>query len=128
MPDKASRQFDRDVQSVGAARHFASETARRWGLDARDIALVVGELAANAVVHGGSAFVVSLQRDQRVSVEVSDLGTEVPTAVLPAGRGHGHRLQGEHGRGFEIVDHLVSAWGVRPVPEGGKVVWACIDS
>ena len=121
MPEDSSRRFDRDVRSVGAARRFAVETADRWGVDARDIALVVGELAANAVVHGNSAFEVRLRQDRRVHVEVSDLGSDEVRRepVAP---------QVEHGRGLEIVDHLAADWGVRQVPEGGKVVWARIET
>ena len=121
MSEVASRRFHRDARSVGAARHFALETARRWGVDTRDIALVVGELASNAVVHGDSSFSVRLRRDQRIVIEVSDLGPdEMPRA--PIGQ------EVEHGRGLKIVDHLSTAWGVRPEQGGGKVVWARLDS
>ena len=48
--------FSRDAPA--AARHFAVATLRGWGAGdlADDAALVVTELAANAVVHARSAF------------------------------------------------------------------------
>src|ERR1700720_4026026 len=50
------------VRPPAAARHFAIGTLRRWAADhlADDAALVVTELAANAVVHARSDFTVAL--------------------------------------------------------------------
>src|SRR5260370_27741712 len=49
-------------EAPAAARHFAIGTLRRWAADhlADDAALVVTELAANAVVHARSDFTVAL--------------------------------------------------------------------
>ncbi|MGI5323229.1 hypothetical protein [Actinomadura nitritigenes] len=31
------------------------------------------------------------------------------------------------GRGLQIVTEMVGAWGVRPLNEGGKVVWTKLN-
>jgi anti-sigma regulatory factor (Ser/Thr protein kinase) len=120
MPDEASRQFEPELQSVGDARRFAVEVAGRWGVAEGDIALVVGELAANAVRHGHTPFTVCLRRDQRVAIEVSDLGATVV-------QGRPGAMEDQSGRGLQIVDRLASDWGIRPFPTGGKLVWATLD-
>ncbi len=117
---EATSHFDPDVASVRAARRFAQETADRWGLEDCDMALVVAELAANAVVHGRSPFTVSLRRDQLLSIEVSDRG---PTVVSLGPEGDTARS----GRGLQIVDRLASDWGIRPFQDGGKVIWARLE-
>lgn len=120
-PDAASRQFDPELRSVGAARRFAADTVTRWGVSPHDLDLVVGELAANAVVHGHTPFTVSLcLRDRTVSIEVcdEDAGPVQRSAVSS---------EAQSGRGLVIVDRVATNWGIRPRSEGGKVVWAEID-
>jgi anti-sigma regulatory factor (Ser/Thr protein kinase) len=118
VPDDASCGFTAELASVGAARRFAQETTSRWGLDSRDVALVVGELAANAVVHGHTPFTVSLSsRDHTVSVEVRDGSSGRPRCGEVS-------LDAPSGRGLLIVDRLASEWGIRRICDGGKVVWA----
>jgi anti-sigma regulatory factor (Ser/Thr protein kinase) len=121
IPDGASCQFDPDVRSVGAARRFALDIAGQWGAASHDIALVVGELAANAVVHGHTPFTVSLSRHGRtISIEVFD---EYAGPV----RRSTVSLEAQSGRGLVIVDRVATNWGSRPLSEGGKVVWAELD-
>ncbi|MET7687474.1 ATP-binding protein [Streptomyces sp. NPDC005483] len=85
-----------------------------------DVALVVAELAANAVRHGrvrGRGFRVRLVwREDRVRVEVMDArGERLP---VPA------REPDEGGRGL-LVDALSEEWGVELRPDGVyKTVWA----
>jgi anti-sigma regulatory factor (Ser/Thr protein kinase) len=121
MPDGASCRFEPELHSVGAARRFALDTASRWGITPCDLALVVGELAANAVVHGHTPFTVTMQvHDKTVSIEVSDDGTS------PV-RHSAVRSEAQSGRGLLIVDRVATRWGIRPAAEGGKVVWAELD-
>jgi len=58
----AARTFAFSGEAPAAARHFAVEALRRLGAGelADDAALVVTELAANAVIHARSAFTVDL--------------------------------------------------------------------
>jgi anti-sigma regulatory factor (Ser/Thr protein kinase) len=103
---------------VQEVRRLVGQTVREWGGRPGDAALVVGELAANAVVHGRSLFTVTLgSHDDRLLVEVSDLhpgvpvrGATDPTAVS--------------GRGLHLVEALALTWGVRADPPSGKTVWA----
>lgn len=113
----ASMTFEPRAELVGAARRFAMGEAQRWGFQPDAVGLVVGELAANAVLHARSPFVVSLScRRRRILVEVADANPRLPVlAAVP--------LDASSGRGLAMVEQVARAWGVRPHPEG-KVVWA----
>ncbi|MET9820243.1 ATP-binding protein [Streptomyces sp. NPDC006349] len=94
------------------------------------VALVVGELAANAVQHGrvlGRTFGVRLTVDAAaglVRVEVADAAADRhPSAVLPSSS-----LEGESGRGLLLVDVLALRWGWTPRRTLGKTVWAEVPS
>jgi hypothetical protein len=115
------QRFSAETADVVIARRFAALTAADWGVDPDDIELVVGELAANAVLHARTSFTVSLTRtaDCLVLVEVADLDAHVPSAGAPS-------LWDTSGRGLMIVSHLTEDWGVRTDPSGGKVIWARI--
>lgn len=116
-PLTASRAFAASVAGVRAARVFATTTVEGWGVDPFGVETVVGELAANAYVHAGTAFTVSLHcADSRVSVEVEDRSSKKP--VLSVGPPDALR-----GRGLLIVDAISLAWGTRETSQG-KVVWA----
>ena len=121
MQPEESCRFAPELESLGAARRFARAAADRWGVDPTDVALIVGELAANAVIHGHTPFTVSLtHHDRRVSIEVTD---ENACSV----QRHVVSPDSPTGRGLLIVERLASNWGIRPVPAGGKVVWAELD-
>lgn len=86
-----------------------------------DVALVVAELAANAVLHGrvrGRDFRVRLVlRDGLVRVEVADGRTD-RLPVLRASADEG-------GRGLLLVAATAERWGVEPRTGAPyKVVWA----
>src|SRR4051812_46208746 len=81
----ASWDFGSDLDQVAAARRFVVGVVAGWGLETDAVALVVSELASNAVQHGGSRFTVTLRGDGgRVRVEVTDFGEGVPAAVAAA--------------------------------------------
>ena len=101
-------------EAAAAARHFTVATLGDWGAGdvAGDAALVVTELAANAILHARSAFTVSLSaRDDLVRISVRD-------ASPLAGR-----LRAAPLHGLAAVDALASRWGVESHGNAGKTVW-----
>jgi anti-sigma regulatory factor (Ser/Thr protein kinase) len=115
--------YARERRSVPAARRFAAQSLRCWGLRdwarADDMSLCVSELATNALLHGvppGRGFLLRLRYDGHVvRVEVHDSGPGVPKIA--------DETYGEGGRGLVLVTALADKWGVveRAL---GKVVWA----
>lgn len=114
-----SRVYLPAPESVPAARHFVVDVLHSWGCDelSADAALIVSELATNALHHAGSPFRAVVDRRQgglRIGVEDA---TDTPL----------ERREAAHddisGRGVGIVEALSRRWGFNPVP-GGKVVWA----
>jgi len=115
----ASRAFALSGDAPAAARHFAVDAVRRLGAAdlADDTALVVTELAANAIVHAQTGFTVDLTAGPRVlRIEVRDASPLPPAAAadLPALPLHG----------LGAVDALASRWGVERLGHSGKSVWA----
>jgi anti-sigma regulatory factor (Ser/Thr protein kinase) len=113
-------RFAADATAPGDARRLVIDALRRAGhagelLD--DVQIVITELAANAVVHAGSPFSVSIRSTGSiVRIRVRDRSHAVPTvrddgATTPSGRG------------TRIVAALSRRWGVDLAPDG-KVVWA----
>lgn len=117
------------------ARRLALAQLHAWGIphgtDAADtVAVIVAELAANAVTHGrvpGRDFELRLSLvPGSVRVEVSDTHTGPrppgPGAVRPP------RALGENGRGLVLVDALAARWEVLDrQPPPGKTVRAEVD-
>ena len=114
------------------ARHLATHQLDVWGFpfgsDVSDaVALVVAELASNAVLHArvpGRDFALRLEhRTDALRIEVADARDDRPVAVPPMTTDP----TSGHGRGLVIVDVLASRWGVGDRTGPGKVVWAEID-
>jgi hypothetical protein len=105
--------------SVPAARHFVVDVLRAWGLgdlDA-DAAIIVSELATNAVRHADSPFRVVLDRQlDGVRIGVEDAGRDALARRSPDSYDLG-------GRGVDIVEALSRRWGSTDLPSG-KLVWA----
>jgi len=115
--------FSRDAPA--AARHFAVGALRRWGIAdlADDVALVVTELAANAVGHARTGFTVILSsrpsRPSDVRVSVRDA-----SPLPPAGAsGSGSPLPVTPLHGLSAVNAMASHWGVESLGSSGKTVW-----
>ncbi|GAA4670698.1 ATP-binding protein [Streptomyces chumphonensis] len=112
--------------SVQLARRRAARLAAEWGFVdlAGDVALIVSELAGNALLHGcmpGRYFRVRLVLTATVlRVEVTD----------PRGERRPRRREAADdemfGRGLLIVEALAARWGVTPRTVG-KTVWAELD-
>ena len=117
VPD-AVRTFGFSREAPATARHFAVATVCEWGLAdvADDAALVVTELAANAIVHAQSGFTVVLSpRGNLLRIAVRDrcpLPAEGQAALMPIPL---------HGLG--AVDALAIRWGVESLGNAGKTVW-----
>lgn len=106
------------LESVTQARHLVTAAMHEGGAGhlAADAALVVTELAANAVVHARSGFTVTLTTgEDTVRIDVRDA---VP---LPAGD---TGLPAEPLHGLGAVAAMAARWGVSEVTGGGKDVWA----
>lgn len=117
-PGTAARAFALCGDAPAAARHFAVDAVRRLGAAdlADDTALVVTELAANAIVHAQTGFTVDLSVGQDVlRITVRDASPLPPASVadLPALPLHG----------LGAVDALASRWGVERLGHSGKLVW-----
>jgi anti-sigma regulatory factor (Ser/Thr protein kinase) len=123
-----ARSFPCELDSVRAARHYAARLlapATDQAL-ADDVAIAVTELAANAVLHGRSAFTVVVTRwATRIRVAVRD---NTPVGSVADGESaesvrYQVPLPVTTGHGLSVVAKLASRWGVEPTP-AGKVVWA----
>jgi hypothetical protein len=114
----ATRAFALSGDAPAAARHFAVDAVRRLGAAdlADDTALVVTELAANAIVHAQTGFTVDLSAGPDVlRIAVRDASPLPPASAadLPALPLHG----------LGAVDALATRWGVERLGHSGKLVW-----
>lgn len=119
---QARIRLDPDPQSVSQARRFCSTTLTGWGADPElesNCVLLVSELATNAVLHAGTPFTISIERGERLRVEVTDGDPRLPQL-----RDYG--LQAMSGRGLHLVEALARASG-SAVVDGGKAVWFELD-
>ncbi len=119
-PMKISRSFSSDAAATRSARHFVLDAVGRAPSGVRDaIAVMVGELAMNAVQHAQTGFQVTVElADGTLRVEVTDSGGKYPAAgAMPP-------PSSSRGRGLPIVDNLADAWGITwSPPAPGKTVW-----
>ncbi|MEY9875245.1 hypothetical protein ABH931_004746 [Streptacidiphilus sp. MAP12-33] len=131
-PDRQVRRLGlRGVSGpVGKARDFTGRALAEWCWAdpraddpdererAEDVLLVVSELVANAMTHGGGVLelVVTLEGDA-VVVGATDGEARPPTVPTPGdpARPGGHGLQ--------VVRRLATSWDSTPQP-AGKTVWA----
>jgi PAS domain S-box-containing protein len=121
-----SRHFPATGRSVGRARSFLLQAVAAGGDDGPDLALMLSELATNAVQHAATGFDVTITLGapddgadgaRWVRVSVRDEAPGYPAPQEPA-------ADAPHGRGLRIVESLADAWGVE-VQRGrpGKTVW-----
>ncbi|MEV6956372.1 ATP-binding protein [Streptomyces sp. NPDC051183] len=104
------------------ARRLAVEKLDSWGLSSEDPALIVAELAANAVTHGrvpGRDFRMELAlADGVLRIEVADTRRDRDPGIRDPDAGE------EVGRGLLLVNALADRWGVDRGLPPCKVVWA----
>jgi anti-sigma regulatory factor (Ser/Thr protein kinase) len=109
---------DSVLTSVARLRHFAADavSVHAPDVDGDTVALLVSEVATNALVHGAGAVrlrVVPLPRGVRV--EVLDGSRTLP-------RRRAATLYDEGGRGIALVEAFAAAWGSELTADG-KTVW-----
>ncbi|WP_371603544.1 ATP-binding protein [Streptomyces sp. NBC_01220] len=121
------QRFTATRRGARLARRLAVHQLDEWGVPygselSDDVAVIVAELAANAVVHGyvpGRDFELRLQAlgAGGVRIEVSDARGERRPEMCEEQAG------AEAGHGLRLVEALAAKWGVaeRVV---GKTVWA----
>ena len=110
--------------SVSHTRRFLRETLDLWGLQTLGdpAAVVLSELATNAVIHAGTDFTVRLSTSgkQKLRLSVTDGSTHMP-----------RRAKNRHattGRGLQLIDGLSTEWGAMLHGVEGKTVWALLSS
>jgi anti-sigma regulatory factor (Ser/Thr protein kinase) len=109
--------------SVARLRRFAVEQCRLSGrpVDCDTLALLVSEVATNALIHSRGDVRLSVLPDSSgVRAEVHDEGQGMPTPREPG-------LDAEGGRGLGLVETLAARWGTDPTREG-KTVWFELDA
>ena len=116
---EAWRVFPRDVEAPRQARRFVCAALDRWGRQdlIDDAALVVTELATNAITHGGSNLTVGLRCvGSRVILTAHDTSSALPYVRLPD-------MEASSGRGLQLISGLATTWGAERLRDG-KIVWA----
>ena len=109
-----------ELQCVARARRFLLNTLLAWDVPALypDAVTVVSELVTNAITHAPAPGELTLSLLPNVlRVAVTDAGAGAPEPRQASSTREG-------GRGLYLVNALTSAWGMDPLPDGGKVVWA----
>ncbi|MFD9539973.1 SpoIIE family protein phosphatase [Streptomyces sp. NPDC060022] len=107
-----------DGNPASTARKLVTEQLSRWSLtELADVTeLVVSELVGNALRYGGGPGKLRLLCDDRLRVEVSDTGPDLPQIQ------HAD-VSDEGGRGLQLINLLCRRWGSCRTATG-KVVWA----
>jgi anti-anti-sigma factor len=128
------------VTAPAAARQFVLDTCWQWRLQEVDdpddplarlmvedlidrVVLVASELVTNAVVHTHGPLRLRLELlAGRLHLAVADQSPRLLGLTADPGD-----PEAEGGRGLLVVDQLVSSWGMRHPPEGGKVIWCVLE-
>ncbi|WP_250006682.1 hypothetical protein [Actinoplanes sp. M2I2] len=129
VPRWVRRHLPPQPHSAAVARNVTGEACLTWGVEGLrgPARLVANELAANAIVHSGGEFdltVVHTGRYLRIAVQDASPamprvpeGPPVTSTVMRPGSG----------RGLRIVAAASTHWGATPLLDG-KIVWALIRS
>jgi anti-sigma regulatory factor (Ser/Thr protein kinase) len=113
---RSNYSYPCENSSVTRARHAVVAFLVREGcaeVGSDTAALLVSELATNAVRHARSPFTVEMRHDHgKLEVEVGDDDPRLPDSRTPDDEG---------GRGLRIVEALAEEWGIRPRDPGKRV-------
>jgi anti-sigma regulatory factor (Ser/Thr protein kinase) len=130
-PDSRIAPFEATPESATAARRFVVDALAAWGCGelGDDAALVVAELAANAVLHARAPYQVALRfAGDGVRIEViDDRPAELPAPVPQTGSASDLTALSITGRGLHIVAVLASRWGYT-TSQTAKSVWAELEA
>ena len=114
------------LSAPAAARAFVQEVCNYWEAALPDTTVVdramllANELVTNAVVHARTDLRLRLElRGDWLHIAVRDGRPRLLRVVASDRHAPG-------GRGLWLVEQLARAWGVRPHPDGGKVVWCTL--
>jgi anti-sigma regulatory factor (Ser/Thr protein kinase) len=109
-----------ETKSARKARQFVADVIGDAGVLNDTVALLVSEVASNAVLHARTAFVVTVVLDDSsIRVEVTDGSPQHPTMKQ-------YQADSVTGRGLHLVDTAATRWGV-DAAEPGKTVWFEVD-
>lgn len=128
--DLAHRSYAPLPSSVGSARDFAVNTARRWGLEnvTEDVRLIVSELVGNACRHATSEKKSSSVAPIAVQLRLLPEKKAIVCMVADNSDREPARVEAHHfaesGRGLALVAAFSTDWGWQRREKGGKVVWA----
>lgn len=124
------RRFASTRRAAVLARRLAQGQLDAWGVphgsEASDTAaLIVAELAANAVLHAyvsGRGFELGLllREDGVLRIEVTDTRADKALPVVAVGA----PADSESGRGLLVVQGFADHWGTTEGPPPLKTVWA----
>ncbi len=106
-----------------ASREFVTRTLLGWGLGPLIpcACLVVSELVTNSTIRAGTDIGVSVEWNLgALRLRVRDNSPDLPRQQ--------HSPFDVDGRGLSVVAGLSRAFGVLPTAEGGKVVWAVLNT
>jgi hypothetical protein len=115
-----SRAFEPTLAAPRAARRSIADALRQAGQSPRmidDAQTVVGELAANAVIHARSPFTLTAS----ASPSSVHIAVRFRSPVAPTPRFTPSHIPG--GKGLRVVAELSADWAVE-FTDHGKVVWA----
>jgi anti-sigma regulatory factor (Ser/Thr protein kinase) len=129
-PERVRRHLDLPPEPTAprTARALVRQACADWEIPLQTenaAALVVAELAANAVVHAGTPLHTRVElADEDLRVSVSDLRPDLPVRLIPRIRD----LTGDPNRtprhlGLHVVSALTRSWGVVQQLDT-KTVWA----
>jgi PAS domain S-box-containing protein len=118
---RACRTFPGRPESVGQARRFLCQVMPEDCEEvAESLALMLSELATNAVQHAATEFEVAvelIEGGRSVRVSVTDTAEGFPTPDAPP-------ADAPRGRGLHIVSSLADTWGVDVQRDpAAKTVW-----
>jgi anti-anti-sigma regulatory factor len=124
LPPQVRDQLPPTAESVPAARRLVTAACERWHLPGmtEPAAIVITELAANAVRHARTGMEIVITRGGRhLHLAIRDGDSQRPRLVGPAGEIE------PGGRGLLLVEAVSTSWGYTLLPDG-KVTWASLST